>query len=1859
MQIQTDLLAPPFERLKKNLVHIFREYFQRVQSGEACDGFFRNSSAYEKEISDFVRLARLRPKESIKFLLSKKDDPFISAGTGPSPLDSRQSKCYCALLSLLYFSDCLAQILTYVSDEDSVSLETDLQRLWNVCQVSIATEDVDGNDLKMTVMKQMSVVFGLLSHFMLARVLQCFEALLDQRSKQKQEKRFVYILYRFVRLRVVENDPNCLTYIMSYLKLVADMGEESSKDNDVMACWLELANNTIAQLNFLAHKSEVAAALERITNVCEREVRSSNSPEAVRLMATISCRLGKESYTKFLKEYLFKKKLLERSDMHKAILTAFLTIMRGTNMSRGNMFWEWGQWNYLKKPMVEVTWINDSKQYQNREDSFTDMFLKYLIDFREDPKLTCDILVNLCVRDPSHFLNTTVPTFVNHFMAKQPKEKLRDDIEAIFPVFECVRLLMDPDNGVAVWLDVSGIGTGNVSMDDLGHSKTLCDSLKNGIVKRLSFRGRAQCAFCFRTTESRERPVFSLPIQFQTLSEAAQSRFKKADELTALLFEIQKQKYFDAPNVLILNRRFVQLSKDEKLDIKLLSYLAILSGREQKEFCKELANVLICGKPVIAFYAGRWLNYIYVNVKDSRIGIITELLVKSASSPDINCTFILLDVVARLLDLNLDLDGDLPAKVVPYLLVALANPARENRDLALNIIERLRLMKKAASGDQCDYLPFNSAELAAKIQEQARLRFMMNCSDVFEFQEYRKAPFVPLRVAADSNSLIVWECYLAEIVKSMRFHIPPGDFFTAQNMAFVLATTLAGDANKDQNKVKWVKLLCVLGLSCSICTSGRLDGVDAYGNPHVRYLVLPAMKEAVGKIDAMIIDFLIRHLSDKLGFQYVRVSCFDIALNRLKSIIVVDDPDNIERWIDACRGAYHLIMCSDLNVVMTPNVCRDIIAILESMKRYISKFPLITSRKPGEELQKKEKRVVKYFASIIGFFAKAITKETTIQNEGDLVWSIDTTDGREWPKQLRQEYLKHLANYAHSLSSSDVSYQSSNRLAVTCMQAICELVSYGPILEEKEDAVAMEEYIEKLVLEMEISGIPILYPLLYHHLTSLLGIYIEYAYWASPLVSKGFFNALARLFFVGDPQKPGLVSPVPKAEFESVDVENTQSLLSVYNEKLICVSLIYLIDEDHFTTCNAFQMLTRLLKLYVSSDKETQLKDDLSKISSIFFSVILANNEHTVLDFADIIANHCEPLVVPIIRTYLDVLQRASGKDSYTDDTRKQMMLHILKRLLPVAGDKIPSESLFRDLVQIHRTSPLLFSHLMGLIVPSKESIRILIGRVYVPAEENVVKMLGWLASKLVRKNQKGMEELGSFLVEELSQEFSFQTWKRRFRNCVQEASRQVKEFCSISLAMLTVLNEVAQSLTDKKLEYLEMFYRIMTACLVMLDDQNKADHICELLFTILSKRRIQSLGDLLVPDRLVFWDPTYADTVNPVSVDYFVTEFQKHLRSGDNDYEQEMEIWGKYLLEWACDCRRTEVATKAARIYLYVRTNFDDHVLPAFFKRLSIVAQDLNVPTEQDYVVAALKIFFEMIDRIEEPSKTLIFRLAIVFLDIDHDVIRQLSLNIITKYLRNFPREKNKDIETELNKILCKLGTILMKDGCEHSSYAVILAILEQEVSVHQVILMLLPTLYSILASVHLVAPFASEIPMGECKLMMEMLKYLASLSCVPPHVRAVFNECATSPRDKHERYFADTIFRDLLDESKPKEFVDIAEIYAGMIEAGDVDHKRTVFVIAERCVNTFRDQAHFFSPVAVLAAKEEIPEAWSFLELFIADVGTKVVCEARKKDDAMRVDLQIKGILRQCWSDLPGCLDLSDLSRSGSLVRRTEDKS
>ena len=103
-----------------------------------------------------------------------------------------------------------------------MSLETDLQRLWNVCQVSIATEDVDGNDLKMTVMKQMSVVFGLLSHFMLARVLQCFEALLDQRSKQKQEKRFVYILYRFVRLRVVENDPNCLTYIMSYLKLVAD-----------------------------------------------------------------------------------------------------------------------------------------------------------------------------------------------------------------------------------------------------------------------------------------------------------------------------------------------------------------------------------------------------------------------------------------------------------------------------------------------------------------------------------------------------------------------------------------------------------------------------------------------------------------------------------------------------------------------------------------------------------------------------------------------------------------------------------------------------------------------------------------------------------------------------------------------------------------------------------------------------------------------------------------------------------------------------------------------------------------------------------------------------------------------------------------------------------------------------------------------------------------------------------------------------------------------------------------------------------------------------------------------------------------------------------------------------------------------------------------------------------------------------------------------------------------------------------------------------------------------------------------------------------------------------------------------------
>ena len=1840
-----NLLEPTFELVKQSLVQIFKDAVQKSQETEITEALFRNNCEYEKRVNDFLRIGHLCPVDAINLLFSIENDTSILSAIVPiggiTPEVAVRTGSLGRIMCLLYFADCAAQLLTYMTETelDNPQSQAFLGKLWEVCQRALLVPQFDFYHLKMGMLRQMSVVFGLLARAsFLSLALTHFESLLEERTgcKEKQKDRsFVYVLYRFLRLR----QTSMLQHVVRFLRALAREGKDAESDKDSMVCWLELANNMIAQLSGLAYTSEVATILDQVTAICEAEVRSSKNPEAIRLMVTISCRLGAESYQKFLTEYLLKESVLKRTDMHKAVLTAFLTIIRGNNISQSNMFWEWGKWNDLYEPMIEVLWINEPEQAQGDENSFTSLFFKYLIDFQDEPALVCDILVNLCVRDVHYFVLHTLPEFIGHF-----EQKKQPDVVSIFPLFECIYRLIDPNNGVAQWLDEMKIPSEEF-MRMLSGSVVLLDKLTEGIQRRHTGSTTTK-AFCFTTTEWRFCPEVTLPVTMHGVSKAARARFNVAEARTRMLFEAAKESYFQAPVVTLDLEVYDKLTIDEQRDIKLLSFIAIFKGKQQIFITNSLASVLISAKRPVAVYAGMWLNYIYVSVEESRFPILKMLLQKSASVANINHVFIYLQVMAKLLDLNLDFahSHELPAFAIPYVFVALANPARGNRDLALNIIERLKLISRMADpGDRRRYLPFDSPELATKIRDQARLRFMMNCSDIFEFQDYRDVPFVSLRVAADSNSLIVWECYLAELVKSMHFHIPLRDFSVIQSLAWGLVRNLESGIFMEKVNRSWIRLLCILALSCSCCSTDNIPGSDVYGHPFVSRILLPAVKVEMVKQNGSFIGFMASHLRSKLGFQYVHVSLFSLALHSLELRLTQSERAS-DNWIDACMNFYHLTMCSDICAVI-PQWLNRISKVIEHIEGYFNMQTTVAARTLRDDLEPRERRMVKYFASIVGFFSKAIAKPLSINNEGPLVWRLIYDPKDPWPKTMRQKYMRHLANYALRLNG--VSYKM-DRLSAMCMQAIHELVTYGPILDETSQGPRIDHDIERLILEMELSGIRTLTPLLYHHLPSLLRLYIDYAYFASPTISKGFFNAIARLFFVGDPERPGPLDNVQAGDFLESDISASEKILDKYRPELICVSLMYLLEEDHLTSCSAFRMLIRLIRLsHTLEDGDTKGMDgfteQITKISSVFFSVLSANNEQTVLECVDMLCNHCQPLVNSLVSVYLDVLPKTLGQDSFMDDFHKELMIHIINRMVRYLRDScgIDTHNIYLDNVIriIPRIPAFLFGDIMTLVPQTDETIHSLCHLLLTTGErEYVAKMLTWIAKKFVENHS---QERLSKLVMVLSEQFSSRTWRHIFSGeMIHTTSDQEKAFCSIALTTMTLLNEIPKS---ERIYDIECFYRIFTACLVMLRDASSGNHVCELMFTILSRNGISStVGNMLVPQRLVFWVPMYADVTNPVSVDDFIVEYQEQLKADYlkpadmrprsdmcKDYSEEMEIWGRCLLEWACKCRKTEVSTKAARIYIHVLTCFSEPTIHAFFENMSSIVNDLRVKTDQDYVVAVLDIFQKMITKISEPNKRNVFKLAIVLLDIENALIRQISLNIITMYIRRFPRRQIDEIEENLATIVHKLATLLMKDGFEHSSYATIMSLFEIGFDVEQLILLFLPTLYTVFASIHLIEPFASEIPVGECKLLMEMLMYLSTLRTIDPSIGSLFKEFAESPRDQQAKYFADNIIRKLFDGTEPEKFSYSAKVYAMMINAADVDHMRAVFVIAERIVSIFPEQTILFSPIAVLAARHTIPEAVAFLDFFIPTVGTLNVSADVPEETWDSVETQMKEVL------------------------------
>lgn len=763
--------TPANAALLSNFPHSYEHYAKCVNSFVDIG---KNSP--DSAISVLLTILPNRPKSSVNstqdnYLYQKIRNEVSGYGIRSNIYD---------LVLILFFADCTAQILTV---EPNTKYASDLFEL-SYKMIEPFSESYE-LPLRITIAKQFSVIFGLLSIDNLASVLHNFTQV-----AAKSDPSLFFILHRFLRLSIsgslphdeIKNflhtfnlmNPNSNKEFSKYFPLFkTNKKPKEVKDNKDA---IRIAANMWA-LSLYSLSSQLNVSGAPFFADVLKEIYSSALPKAsgktphlyhVMLCSNIIMRIQddeKKNFSVFLNDVIFKKvKDKEGAKYLQQSLQGFLIIIRGNYCSRTTFFWEWGAYNAMWKPGVEASHLFQPEQKQNSEDSFTNLFFQYFdnLPIEQYPQIVSDILFNFAARDFPFFIQSTIPKLIETVGPEH----------AISCLQGCIQKIIDPQRHFSEWAQENPLNN-NVRIDMA--IPLLFNPLKVNIFSLISSmlpQKLMEEAYCFRLTDSTDFPHFSLPSQLERIPRSVKKAIGYATvTVRKALNDWQvnyEQSNFFLKVVLTAER---SISEDEVKLIRLLEFVPRIINASDltNNFGNDLITSFLSHSSSVSFFSIRIINQIFAAIDKSRI-IIYNLLINSIiKTTNPVHVFMLFQLLNKLFDLSLD-----PActesqikKLVhdlqPTILYLLTFPYPEIRDIVLIFINTLT---KFCSVYKIE-IPFSEIlnKFDPTISAVARYNIIKNNSFYTDNSVFVSIPksFITTREAALSQYEEIYRFFLIEI----------------------------------------------------------------------------------------------------------------------------------------------------------------------------------------------------------------------------------------------------------------------------------------------------------------------------------------------------------------------------------------------------------------------------------------------------------------------------------------------------------------------------------------------------------------------------------------------------------------------------------------------------------------------------------------------------------------------------------------------------------------------------------------------------------------------------------------------------------------------------------------------------------------------------------------------------------------------------------------------------------------------------------------------------------------------------------------------------------------------------------------
>lgn len=773
--------------------------YSTAENADLLANFPHSYEQYTKCVNSFVDIGKNSPDSAISVLLTllpKRPKSSVNNSQDNYLYQEirKQISSYAAksniydLILILFFADCTAQILTA---EPNTKYTNDLFEL-SYKMIEPFTEPYE-LPLRITIVKQFSVIFGLLSINDLALVLHNFTQV-----ALKSDPSLFFILHRFLRLSISESlsydeiknflhtfnlmNPNSKDFSKYFPSSKAVKKTKETKENKDLT---KTAVNMWALSLYSLSSQLKVIGLPFFADVL-KEIYTSALPKAngktphiyhVMLCSNIIMRIQdskKKNFSEFLNDIIFKKvKDKEGAKFLQQSLQGFLIIIRGDYCSRTTFFWEWGEYNALWRPGVEASHLFEPEQNQNDEDSFTNLFFRHFgnLPIEQYPQICGDILFNFAARDFRFFIQSTIPKLI---------ETVGPD-HAILCLQSCIQMIIDPQRHFSEWAQENPLNN-SIRIDMtipllFNPLKVNIFSLINNMLpKRLM-----EEVYSFRLTDSTEFPKFSLPLQTERIPIAVKKGIGYATLAVKKTLKDWKVNYDESSFMFKYNLTTDRsLSEEEQKLIRLLEFVPrILNASDLvNNFGNDLITLFLSYSSAISFFSIRIINQIFAAIDKSRIiiyNLINNSIIKTTNPVHV---FMLFQLLNKLFDLSLDPSCSdaqikkLVSDLQPTILYLFTFPCPEIRDLALifiNTLTKFCLVYKIE-------IPFNEIlnKLDPTISAVARYNIIKDNNFYTDNSVLLSIPksFITTREAALSHYEDVYRFFLIEIANTYSHLIP-------------------------------------------------------------------------------------------------------------------------------------------------------------------------------------------------------------------------------------------------------------------------------------------------------------------------------------------------------------------------------------------------------------------------------------------------------------------------------------------------------------------------------------------------------------------------------------------------------------------------------------------------------------------------------------------------------------------------------------------------------------------------------------------------------------------------------------------------------------------------------------------------------------------------------------------------------------------------------------------------------------------------------------------------------------------------------------------------------------------------------